>query len=116
MAEPRARLALHWTAALLLTASLGVAGCGAGHDPASPSTTPTSDAVPPSTATVNAKVIWDYKAFWSAYLAAADPMDPQSPLLPAHATGKELQQVASAFLARKSAGQVIRGTIDFDPV
>jgi hypothetical protein len=61
-------------------------------------------------------VIADYEAFWAAYLAAADPMNPEDPRLGAHATGTELRHVGSAFLARKGLGQIIKGTFDFAPL
>jgi hypothetical protein len=56
-----------------------------------------------------------YRAFWQAYLAAADPMSPEDPRLAEHATGEELGTVRKAFLAYKAAGQVIRGTLDLAP-
>jgi hypothetical protein len=77
----------------------------------STSETTTSTEKPPLAANVEA----GYRAFWDAYLAAADPMNPQDPRLVAHATGNELETVQKAFLARKSAGEVIRGTIDSAP-
>src|SRR3546814_14076703 len=43
-------------------------------------------------------------------------MDPQHPVLQEHATGEQLQQVTGAFLARLSAGEVIRGELDLAPV
>ena len=56
-----------------------------------------------------------YRAFWDAYLAAADPMNPTHPGLAEHATGEQLMSVQSAFLAFRSAGHVIRGTYDLAP-
>src|SRR3546814_15787851 len=43
-------------------------------------------------------------------------MDPLHPVLQEHATGEQLQQVTGAFLARLSAGEVIRGEFDLAPV
>ena len=48
-------------------------------------------------------------------MAAADPMSPEDSQLRQYATGEELQHVGGAFVARKSAGQVIRGTLDLAP-
>lgn len=56
-----------------------------------------------------------YRSFWDAYLAAADPMEPLSARLAEHATGKELETLRTAFLARKAGGEVIRGTLDLAP-
>jgi hypothetical protein len=68
-----------------------------------------------TTAPADHEVLVAYRAFWDDYLAAADPMDPQSARLGAHATGSELQTVRAAFLARKSDGEVIRGDLDLAP-
>jgi hypothetical protein len=62
-----------------------------------------------------AAVLAAYREFWDAYLAAADPMDPMHPRLAEVATGEELRQLRSAFLARRSAGEVIRGSLDLAP-
>ncbi|MCA1833903.1 MAG: hypothetical protein LC750_14480 [Actinobacteria bacterium] len=56
-----------------------------------------------------------YRAFWDAYLAAADPMNPEDPRLGERTIGNELETVQKAFLARHSAGEVIRGTLDLAP-
>ena len=56
-----------------------------------------------------------YRAFWDAYVAAADPMDPLSTRLAEHATGTELETVRKAFVARRSGGEVIRGAFDLAP-
>ena len=86
-------------------------------DPATTTTsaTPTSAATTPTT-TPEEAVVAGYRAFWDGYLKAADPMDPRNPVLAQVATGEELQQVQKAFLARQSAGEVIRGTLDLVPV
>ena len=56
-----------------------------------------------------------YRAFWDAYLDAADPMDPAHPMLDDVATGEELEHVRRAFQGRLSAGEVIRGTVELSP-
>lgn len=81
--------------------------------------TPSTTTVPLSTTTtvdpIEMSVIEGYRAFWSAFLKAADPMNPQHPDLLATATGEQLEQVQKAFLARLSGGEVIRGTLDLRP-
>lgn len=42
-------------------------------------------------------------------------MNPEHPLLAEVATGDQLRQLRSAFLARLSAGEVIRGAVDTAP-
>ncbi|MEW6470653.1 MAG: hypothetical protein AB1679_00075 [Actinomycetota bacterium] len=84
----------------------------------SPETQPTQPATTVTTAakpTVESEVLAAYRAFWDAYLAAADPMNPEDPRLAERATGGELETVQKAFLARRSAGEVIRGTLDLAP-
>lgn len=61
------------------------------------------------------QVLAGYRAFWDAYLAAGDPMSPEDSRLLEHATGEELETVQKAFLARRSAGEVIRGTLELAP-
>ena len=56
-----------------------------------------------------------YRAYWDAYLAAADPMDPNNPALERTATGPALEAVQRSFLALRSAGKVIRGELDLAP-
>ncbi|HVT78718.1 MAG TPA: hypothetical protein VHD87_16885 [Acidimicrobiales bacterium] len=68
-----------------------------------------------TTAPADHEVLTAYRAFWDDYLAAADPMDPQSPKLGDHATDPELQTLRTAFLARKSGGEVIRGNLNLSP-
>ena len=103
-------------AAVLL---LGSAACGGDEDSAPTTTTTRTQETPTSTSEASdeeAAVLDAYEAFWDAYLEAADPMDPQHPVLQEHATGEQLQQVTGAFLARLSAGEVIRGEFDLAPV
>jgi len=60
-------------------------------------------------------VLAGYRAFWGAYLEAADPMDPTNPALTATATGEELQQVKRTFTGHFQKGEVIRGELDLRP-
>jgi hypothetical protein len=103
-------------AAVLL---LGSAACGGDDDSAATTTTTRAQESTTSTSEASdeeAAVLDAYEAFWDAYLEAADPMVPQHRVLQEHATGEQLQQVTGAFLARLSAGEVIRGEIDLAPV
>lgn len=70
---------------------------------------------PSSAPDATAAVLDGYRKFWDAYLAAADPMDPDHPLLAQHATGEQLETLQRAFLARKAGGEVIRGSLDLAP-
>jgi hypothetical protein len=90
------------------------AACSSG-DGDDTSTTRRSQSTPSSTISANEQVLSAYRGFWDAYLAAADPMDPLSARLADHATGAELETVRKAFVARKSGGEVIRGTLDLAP-
>jgi hypothetical protein len=77
------------------------------------STTTTSHAT--TTTTAEQAVLGAYEAFWQGYLEAADPMNPEHPVLTEVATGDQLRQLRSAFLARLSAGEVIRGEVETAP-
>lgn len=81
---------------------------------AATSTTTDSSSVVAS-APMDAAVLNTYRGYWSAYLKAADPMDPQNPLLQQYATGPALETVVKAFAGLKSAGKVIRGGFDLAP-
>lgn len=98
----------------LLSVSAVLTACGAD----SKSATTTSTVASTTSTTISAEtasVLDGYRQFWDAYRAASDPMNPEDERLTRHATGKELAQVRSAFLARKSAGHVIRGTFELSP-
>jgi hypothetical protein len=98
-------------------ASLALGGCnGDGDGSATPTTVTTSTTQTTTTTTAEAGVLQAYRSFWDGYLKAADPMDPESPVLGEVATGEQLRQLRSAFLARLSAGEVIRGEVDIAPV
>src|SRR5207302_6701712 len=100
----------------VLFAAFATAGCGSGSRHSSTAATTTRPSATPTTADAEPAPVAAYRAFWRSYLAAADPMNPEDERLRQYATGEELQQVDGAFLARKSADQVIRGTLDLDPV
>ena len=94
-------------------------GCSSDGSPAdrAGSTTTTSAAPASTTTTVDppTAAVARYRAFWQAYLAAADPMNPEDPRLAELATGDELSTVRNSFLASKAVGNVIRGTVDLAP-
>ena len=103
--------------ALLSMIAVLTAACSSGGDGATTTTTlsqsPTSttSTLPPA----EQEVADAYRAFWDAYLASADPMDPLSTRLSDHATGTELETVRTAFIARRSGGEVIRGSFELAP-
>jgi hypothetical protein len=83
-------------------------GAGDGGDTASAEATSTT--VDPR---ANA-VLQGYEAYWAALLAAADPVDPNSAELAAHATGDELEQAQSVLSELGRAGDVMRGSYGHD--
>ena len=94
-------------------------GCSSGNDPkpaADGSASASASSASTSADAVNEQLLKDYRAFWiDGYLVAADPMDPTSAALTAHTTGTQLETLQRAFLARKTNGEVIRGTLDLAP-
>jgi hypothetical protein len=74
---------------------------------------------PPTTAStvplIEQQVLRDYRAFWDAYLAAANPMRPDDPALQQHATGDEIKQLVESFSAMKAGNEIIKGNLDLDP-
>jgi hypothetical protein len=102
---------------LVIGALVGLAACSSGSDPKLGATT--SSSAPPgsnTSQTAEQQVLAGYRAFWiEGYLVAADPMDPTSPALTQHATSQQLETLQKAFLARKTNGEVIRGTVDLAP-
>jgi hypothetical protein len=103
--------------------ALGVTACSNGGSSASSAkpTTSTPTSPPTTTATTldakaaaEAAVLRDYRAFWDAYSQATGvtglPVNPDDPVLSAHATGKELIQVRS--YAGGLRGKGYRGRAD----
>lgn len=81
-----------------------------GRATASSTSAPTSTTTPTEASTVAA-----YRAFWDAYVAAGDPMDPQSAALKATAVNPALETVQRSFLAHLAGGEVIRGQLELHP-
>lgn len=120
--NPKSQWQLSVAVATTLLAAAAAAACSGsssrGDDKASTETQPAQSATTMTTAAkpaVETEVLAAYRAFWDAYLTAADPMNPNDRRLAEHATGSELETLQKAFLARKSAGEAIRGTIDSAP-
>ena len=114
-----------WTA--VVAAGLLLAACSDdGDKQAGKSTSSTTAPAPagsstgPSTTTATAppvpddqqQVLSSYRAFWDAYIAASNPMNPEHPALADHAADGELDTVRRTLLARRSAGEVFKGTMD----
>lgn len=120
--EPARRLVVRTRRLMVsvgLVVAVAAAGCtkDSGRLPASTSTTVATTAGVTTTTVdaTEAAVLAGYRAFWVAYLKAADPMDPKHPDLAATATGAQLDQVARSFLALMIGGEVIRGRIEPHP-
>jgi hypothetical protein len=105
------------TVALSALVALGSMGACADDDDGEPAATTASSTTTTSTTAGDDQEVLDaYVAFWKdGYLAAADPMDPESPALAAHTTGTQLETLQRAFIARLANGEVIRGTLDLEP-
>jgi hypothetical protein len=94
-----------------------LSACSSDESPSAdqPGETTTTSAAPTTTLDPQAAAVAGYRAFWQAFLAAADPMNPEDPRLAEHATGEQLAAVRKSFLAAKAAGNVIRGSLDLAP-
>lgn len=100
---------------ILLVAVLA-AGCTSGDDADRPSTATTAERTSMTAeAAAEDDVLAAYRAFWNAYLAAGDPMNPAHPGLPLVATGDELDRVRETFSGYFAEGFVIRGSLDLSP-
>lgn len=101
----------------LLVAALLAFGCTEGgndRDDAQ-STSSTGSAAPSTTLDPrSAALVTDYEAFWTALLDASDPPDPDNPVLEAHATDEELERARTVLIARRQAGEALRGSYDHD--
>lgn len=97
--------------------ALVAASCSSGSrkDAGPTSTTVATTTTSSSSASAEAAVLGGYRGYRSAYLQAADPMNPEDPQLRQYATGPALETVVKAFVALKSAGKVIRGQFDLAP-
>ena len=97
----------------VIVAAALVAACSSDDgDAATGTTTTTTSVATTTTTTTEQEILAAYESFWDGYLQAADPMNPEHPTLVEVATGDQLRQLRSAFLARLSAGEVIRGEVE----
>lgn len=104
-----------WAAAIVVAGLVALAGCDGGSNAAPTTTAPVSSTTETTASADEQQVLADYRAYWDAYLAAGEPMNPEHPDLAAHATGAALDTLQRSFLSLKSAGKVIRGDLDLDP-
>ena len=96
---------------LVLSAVLS-ASCRSDPDNASTTTTTVTSS---TTSSAQSDVVASWRRYWDVYVAVGSEMRLPDPRLAEVATGEELRALGSGFLAYKSAGQVIRGTIDLAP-
>src|SRR5712692_9006573 len=95
---------------------VALAACSNGSKRSAPR--PASSSSPTQTTTASseeAAVVAAWRHYWDIYVAVASEMKLPDPRLADVATGDELTQLGSGFLAFKSAGEVFKGTIDLDP-
>jgi hypothetical protein len=102
----------------VLATALAVALTGCSHN--SKSGSPRADAsvttsIATTTTTPSEAVVAAWRRYWDVYVAVATEMKLPDPRLAEVATGEELRQLGSGFLAFKSAGEIFKGTIDLDP-
>lgn len=108
------RLTRQCSGLFLAAALIGACSSEDGDAVAGTTTTTTSVATTTTTA-AEEEVLRAYESFWDGYLQAADPMNPEHPVLADVATGDQLRQLRNAFLARLSAGELIRGEVETAP-
>lgn len=108
--RPRPRRAARGLGAIAVCLICVIAACsGDGHDLTAPDDN-ASDAVTSTTMDPRSPAVLEaYMAYWTAFLAAADPPVPESEQLAQHATGDELEEARSAIAALQGAGDVLRG-------
>jgi hypothetical protein len=97
----------------LLAVALFLSACGSSDDRAT-----TSTSVPATTTTIptaDVAILDSYRASYDDFLAMGNPIDPFNPRLGNHMADRELSQTQNALFSRKSAGQVIKGTVDLSP-
>src|SRR5207244_2437378 len=77
--------------------------------------TTTSARATSTTSASDAAVVAAWHHYWDVYVAVGSEMHLPDPRLADIATGEELRQLGSGFLAFSSDGQVLRGTSELDP-
>ena len=101
-------------AGLILAVASACGGAGSGTQPLPPATMPSPAATAPAP-TAPTDPVTAYRAYWDAYLAAADPMNPGDGRLDEHATGPALEVLRRSFGELASKNHVIRGELDLAP-
>ena len=109
---PNNRLRLLWVS----LAAVVLAACGHSSKPtAKPSPTTSASISTTTTVAPDAAVIAAWRRYWDVYLAVGSDIHMPDARLATVATGDELKQLGSTFLAAQSGGQVLQGTIDLAP-
>ena len=118
MARPPIGVKRSALAILVAVMALVIGGCsGSGDDSADKADDATSssdDSTPTTLDPEQTAVLEDYEAYWTTLLAASDLPAPDSPELAKHATGEELDRARDAVIARKEAGESLRGSYHHD--
>jgi hypothetical protein len=110
-----------------LVTVVGLTGCGGsdskraeelpagrkGSVEVDPTTTTTSTTAPGDL--VEAAILHDYAAGWTAFEQAMDPPNPDLPSLAATSTGRALEQTRKYLGEIRGRGNVLRGAMELDP-
>lgn len=103
------------SAVVLVIVSLLLASCRSDSDANAKASTTTTAITTTTASSGQSDVVAAWRRYWDVYVAVGSEMRLPDPRLAEVATGEELRALGSGFLAYKSAGQVIRGTIDLAP-
>ena len=115
----RTRRSVAGVVAVALAGALAACGGGGGTAETSSATTadpvtiePTTTTARPTTTTTvvseEEAVLAAYQGYWSSWLAAADPPNPEYPDLERYYSSTALQRVRSALQRQRSVGEIIR--------
>jgi hypothetical protein len=103
--------------ALVTALAVTLVGCGNNRKhvaqpvDAPPVTIATTTTLSPEKAAILAA----WRHYWDVYLAVGSDIHMPDPRLAAVATGDELKQLGSTFLAAQAGNQELRGSIDLEP-
>lgn len=104
---------------LAIVAGFGAAGCSSSASPKAAPTEATASASSQATSTTldpaTQAVLDAYHRYWQTYIAVGSEMKLPDPRLAEVATGEALRTLGGAFLADRTDGHVLRGTIDLAP-
>ena len=98
-----------------LMSLLGTACQRSDGDERATTTTTSSSTTTTTLDAEKAAVLVAYRSFRTAYQEAGDPPNPLHADLPKYADGTALETATETILAWKSAGWVVRGTVDLAP-